>query len=56
MCAMFDVRNMQNTVTDFVDKMHSYFCYTRYQAAYITPVAATVIYKRLIHLPYAFQV
>ena len=52
---MFHASNMHNTATDCVDKMHSYFCYTRYQAAYITPVAATVIYKQLIQQPYALQ-
>jgi len=95
---MCDVRNMQNTATDCVDKtnsyfrytryqaayiaqlfslhpvsgcihctvifvtpgirlrtLHSYFRYTQYQAAYIAPVGATVIYRRLTQLPYAFQ-
>jgi hypothetical protein len=47
---------MRNITRDFVDKMQIYFCYTRYQAAYITPVAATDIYKGLIQLPYVFQV
>jgi hypothetical protein len=42
---MFDVRNMRNTATDFVDKMCSYFCYTRYHTTHITTVAATVIYN-----------
>ena len=54
-CAMFDIRNPQNTATDCVDKMHSYFCSIRYQATYTTPVAATVIYKRLIEQPYGLQ-
>jgi len=30
-------------------------CYTRYHAAHITPVAATVTYKPLTQLPYTFQ-
>jgi len=41
--------------TDCVDKMQIYFRYTRYQAAYITRVAATVMYKGWIQLPFAFQ-
>ena len=51
---MFDVRNIRNTQTDHVEKMQSYFCYTRYQAAYITQAAVTVIYNGLIQLPFAF--
>jgi hypothetical protein len=37
-----------------VDKAQSDFCYTRHQAAYIARVDATVIYKGLIQMPYAF--
>jgi hypothetical protein len=45
---MFDVRNIQNTETGHVEKMQSYFCYTMYQAVYITQAAASVIYNGLI--------
>jgi hypothetical protein len=48
---MFDVRNMRNATTDSVDKMQIFCYYTRYQAAYITAVAATAIYEVLIQLP-----
>jgi hypothetical protein len=51
---MFDVRNIQNTETDHVEKMQSYFCYTMYQAAYITQAAVSVIYNELMQLPFAF--
>jgi len=54
--AMFDVNNLQNTATDGFNIMHSYYCYTLYHATYITPVVDTVIYTRLIQLPYTFQV
>jgi hypothetical protein len=49
------MRNIQNTGTDCVDKVQGYFCYTRYQAAHVTQVAATVIYSVLIQLPFAFR-
>jgi len=49
------LRNMRHNKTDYVDKMYSYFCHILYHATYITPVAATVIYKGLIQLPYGFM-
>jgi hypothetical protein len=52
---MFDVRNIQNIETDHMEKMQSYFCYTMYQAAYMTQVGAAVIYNGLTQLPLAFQ-
>jgi hypothetical protein len=42
---------MRNTKADTVDKMQIYFCYTRYQATYITRLAATDISKiNALHL------
>jgi len=49
-----DVRNMLNTNTDCVDKMQSYFYYTRYQAAYITRVDATSFIKGKFKCPTLF--
>jgi hypothetical protein len=52
---MFYVRNLRNTTTDSMDKMQSYFSYTRYQAAYITRVFATLTFKELINCPKFFR-
>jgi len=52
---MFDCRNMRNTETECVDKNQCYFRYTRYQAARIKRVTATVIYNGLIQLPSSYQ-
>jgi hypothetical protein len=46
--------NTKKKKKDCADKAQSDFFYTRHQAAYIARVDATVIFKGLIKLPYAF--
>ena len=53
---VFVLRNKQNTATDSVDRMESYFCYSRCHTAHIVQVAATARVSTQLHYGFMAQI